>query len=202
MAIEPPPDVVHILHVMGLHWPDVNEDTFRDLSDTLETVGEEIQTQTSKSNQAIHSLKAAISSDAYDVLSWRWDGSAHPRLNDLANDLLDMHQACRVICDAIVDIKLEILARAGALLAEFTAAQIAAATAAGTGVGVPISALVEAGEQVFIWGVKDVINALIQKVEHHVFEDLIKSRLGGVRHTLDQHINALVTDGLVEVVGS
>jgi hypothetical protein len=200
VAIDPPSEIVDILKVMGFHWPNINEDVFHDLADTFGEVGGEISAQTDKSNQAIHTLRSDIRADAYDILTSRWDGGAHRRLNDVANTFNDLHYACLAIYDAVTSVKLEIIARASVMAAEFAASQVAAA--GGAVAGVLPGLAIEAAEQAVIYAAKEVLNAIFQRIEHHIFEELIQGKLGGLKADLDGYLESLVGDALSEVVNA
>lgn len=131
LAIELPDAVVQLLSVIGINFPEVNEDHVRELgshvSDFAQSVGQTHQDAT----DTITQMGQAYQGASYEALVQRWSEMSSQHMTELQDACSVVATAMDVAADFIVGQKVAAIAELVVLAATFVADQAAAAVTFG-----------------------------------------------------------------------
>lgn len=176
MALELPEPVVDFLQVIGINWPQVNEDTVRDFAGHVRQFASDIGDTHDQASSTLQALGDAYQGNSYELLVSKWAALTQGHMTALLD-------ACKVLADAleaaavaIVGLKAEAIAELVVLAATFVADQAAAVVTFGLSeVALPL--IEEAAEKL----VDTLTQMLIQEIVGKVVEAALKPLLALVQ---------------------
>lgn len=164
MAIELPEAVVRLLSVIGINFPEVNEDHVRELGSHVrvfaESVSQTHQDATNTITQMGHSYQGA----SYDALVQRWGEMSSQHMTALQDACRAATTAMDVAADFIVAQKVAAIAELAVMAAAFVADQAAAAVTFG---------LSEAALPLIEIGARKLCEALEQQLTQYVVGEVV-----------------------------
>ena len=182
MALELPQPVVDFLQVIGINWPQVNEDTVRDFAGHVRQFASDIEDTHNQASSTLQDLGQAYQGQSYELLVSKWASLTQGHMTALLD-------ACKVLADAldaaavaIVGLKTEAIAELAVLAATFLADQAAAVATLGLSeAALPL--IEEMGEKL----VDVLTQQLIQEIVGKVIEvalnpllDLVEKAASGI----------------------
>lgn len=182
MAIELPQPVVDFLRVIGVNWPQVNEDTVREFADHVRQFASDIDGTHSQASGTVQQLGQSYQGKSYELLVSKWAALSKTHMTALLDACKVLAEALDVAADVIVGLKVEAIAELVVLAATFVADQAAAVATFGLAEAA-LPAIEEAGTQL----VKALEQTLIQEIENKVIEaalnpllDLVQKAASGI----------------------
>ena len=187
MSIELPDELVWVMNMLGLSWPQIDEDTLRDYASELRSFGSSMTDTHGQADAAINALSSGSSGSAYEALIERWAQASSNHIHVL----LDMCNTCagalEVAADGVIAAKLGIIAALGVMAAEFAADQVAAAFTFG------VAEVAEAG---IVEVTRLAVKALLDQVEQEAIGTVLQAVLGPLEDQLAAAIEGLAYKGL------
>ncbi|MQY16343.1 hypothetical protein SRB5_65410 [Streptomyces sp. RB5] len=110
------------LDLIGISWPNVDEDAYRDMANSLREFADDVDTDAHEANQTVQRLVSSGDGLAFQALDKHWGKVRGKHLADLANAARIMAGALDACAEVIVAMKLAAIAQLAALAAEAAAA--------------------------------------------------------------------------------
>jgi hypothetical protein len=187
VSIELPDELVWVFNMLGLPWPQIDEDTLREYASELRSFASSMSDTHGQAGATINALSADSSGPSYEALIERWAqaSSSHVQV------LLDMCSTCagalEVAADGVVAAKTGIIAALGVMAAEFAADQAAAIVTFG---------LAEVAEAGIVEVTRLVVQALLDQVEQEAIGTVLQAVLGPLEDQLAAAIEGLAYRGV------
>ena len=126
MSIELPAPVVDFLQVLGINFPEVNEDHVRELGAHVRTFAEGVGQTHDQATQTITQMGDSYQGASYDALVQGWASMSAQHMTELQDACQVVAVAMDAAADFIVAMKLEAIAELVVMAAAFVADQAAA----------------------------------------------------------------------------
>ena len=187
MAIELPGPVVDFLQVIGVNWPNINEDSVRAVAGHVRDFAANIDSTHQAATQTVQAMNASYSGASYEQLVQTWAKMSSSHMSDLVDGCKVVATALDAAADAIVVAKGVAIAELVALAASFIADQAAAVLTFG---------IAEAAEALVIEAAKTCVNALEQQLEQMVIGEVLQAAMTPLEGIVEKAVSGLVYQGL------
>lgn len=182
MSIELPNELVWVMGMLGLSWPQIDEDTLRSYASELRSFASSVSDTHGQADARINALSADSSGPSYEALIERWAQAS----SDHVHVLLDMCETCavalEVAADGVIAAKVGIIAALGVMAAEFVADQAAAIFTFG---------LAEVAEAGIVEVTRLAVKALLDQIEQEAIGAVLQAVLGPLEDKLAAAIEGL-----------
>ena len=192
MSVGLPGEVVWFLNLIGVNWPNVDEDQVRVFARHVRAFAENIDSTHQAATSTIRQMSAAYSGSSYEQLVATWARMSSSHMTQLVDACHTVATAVDVAADAIVAAKVAAIAELVALVASFVADQAAAVVTFGAA---------EAAEALIIEAGKKLINALIQQLEQQIIGEVIQAAVTPLEQVVERALGGLVFKGLEGALG-
>jgi hypothetical protein len=192
MAIELPGEFVWVMNLLGLNWPQVNEDKVREFAGHVRDFGTSIDTTHQAASDTIRRMGEHYQANSYELLVAKWGRMSNSHMTDLVEACRVTALALEVAADGIVAAKLAVITELGIMAAEFVADQAAAVVTFGAA---------EAAEVVLVEATKKVVNAILQQVEQQIIAEVIEKAVAPLEKVVENALGGLVFKGLDAALG-
>ncbi|MFB7662639.1 hypothetical protein ACFC1R_01650 [Kitasatospora sp. NPDC056138] len=193
MSIELPSELVWIMDLMGLNWPDIDEDELREWAQHVREFAEGMAESHGDTDILLKNLGGAYEGASYEALMSRWGQASSGHLTVLIDCCGVLATGLEVAAGAVVVAKGAVVAQLVAMAAEMAAA--AAAAVATMGAAAAAEALIiEAG--------KRIVNAIIQEIESVVIGELVSTAIEPFQAAIEQAVSGLVFHGVEAALGT
>lgn len=193
MSIELPSQVVWLLNVIGVNWPDVDEDQVRQFAQHVRDFGQNVDNTHQGASQTIKQMGDAYSGASYEQLVETWGRMSNDHMTELVGACHGVATALDVAADVIVGAKVAAIGELVALAASFVADQAAAVATLGAA---------EAAEALVVTAAKKVVNALEQQLVQHILGEVIDKAVAPLEQTVEKAMNGLVFKGATAALGA
>ncbi|GEM31315.1 hypothetical protein NN3_23220 [Nocardia neocaledoniensis NBRC 108232] len=119
MAIEIPSEVAFFLNMIGVPYPDINEDHVRALGDHVRTFATDVENTHAAASGAIKDMNSVYSGVSYDALAYSWAAMSASNMADLQTACTVVGNALDVAATVITAVKVAVLAELAALATTF-----------------------------------------------------------------------------------
>ncbi|MBM4793499.1 hypothetical protein HXP44_15895 [Streptomyces sioyaensis] len=187
MAIELPDELVWVLDLLGLNWPQVNEDKVREFAGHVRHFATNLDSTHEKASVTIRQMAEHYQADSYEQLAQRWTKMSSGHMSELVEVCGTVATVLDVAADAIVAAKLAVITELGIMAAEFVAAQAAAVATLGAA---------EAAEALLIEATKRIVNRLLQELEDRIIGQLVEQAIGPLEQVVERAVSGLVFKGV------
>ncbi len=192
MSVELPGEVVWFLNLIGVQWPNVDEDQVRAFAGHVRDFGNNIDGTHQAATSTIQQMGSAYTGNSYEQLVETWARMSNDHMRELVEACHVVATALDVAADAIVAAKVAAIAELVALVASFVADQAAAVVTFGAA---------EAAEALIIEAGKKLINALIQQLEQQIIGEVIQAAVAPLEQVVERALGGLVFKGLEGALG-
>lgn len=192
MAIELPDELVWVMNLIGVNWPQVNEDKVREFAGHVRTFAGNIDSSHQAATATVRQLAEHYDADSYRQLAARWTAMSSDHLTEMIQICGAVAVALEVAADAVVAAKTAVLVELGVLAAEFVADQAAAVLTFGAA---------EAAEVVLIEATKRVVNGILQELEGQLVADLTAKAVAPLETVVERALRGLVFEGVDAALG-
>src|SRR5579859_3686024 len=131
MSIDLPPELVFAIGLVGLPWPEVEEDQLRSYADHLRSFAASLSDTHGSAHARIGALAASNSGPSYEALVERWAHVSSAHLSELIEGCHVLATALDAAGEAVEIAKKAIIAALIVLAAAFVADQAAAIATVG-----------------------------------------------------------------------
>ena len=192
MAIELPQPVVDFLQVIGINWPQVNEDKVREFATHVQEFASNIEDTHGQVNSTLQDLGQSYQGKSYELLISKWAALSQ-------NHMTGLLDACKVVAvaldgaaDAIVGLKLEAIGELVAMAAAFVADQAAAVVTFG---------LSEAALPLIEEGAEKLMEFAEQQIEQYIIGQILNAALKPLIAKMEGTVEGLLIKAESSVLG-
>ncbi|MEU7632230.1 hypothetical protein AB0C34_19920 [Nocardia sp. NPDC049220] len=186
MAIELPSEVAFFLNMIGVPYPDINEDDVRTLAQHVRTFASQVENTHNSATGVINDMGSVYSGYSYEQLVASWARMSSTHMNQLADACKIVEQALYAAATVITVVKVAVLAELAALAASYAAIMVTPPLApSGPIVAAAARRLCEQMQQALIgYIVAEVLGRAIEPLENAI-DDMIKGIVyDATRHAL------------------
>ena len=182
MAIELPTPVIDFLQVIGINFPQVNEDTVREFAGHVRDFASGIDDAHQAATSTVNAMSSAYSGSSYEQLVETWANMSSSHMQDLVEGCKVVATALDAAADVIVAMKVEAIAELVVLAATFVADQAAAVVTFGLSeAALPL--IEEAGTK--------ICEFLEQQLEQHIIGAVITAAVEPLEAIVEKAISGL-----------
>ena len=196
MAIELPSEVVSFLQLIGVNWPQVNEDKIGDLASHVREFADSLHGTHQDATAAVNKMSDAYQGASYEALLAKWSSLSNSHMNDMITACHAVADALDVAVGVIVAMKLDAIAELVALAVSFVADQAAAVVTLG---------IAEAAEALIVLAAEKAVDYLEMQAENYIIAQVIDATLTPLAGVVAQAVGGLVyqaTESALGVQGS
>lgn len=198
MGVVLPQELVWVLDVIGVSWPNIDEDDLKDAADELKQIAAELEDGHGTVKAEIEQMLGVNSSESLKLFEALWKKLSDGHLKDLAEGLKIFADVLEVVYGVIIGLKTEAIVQLGILAAQLIADQAAAVETLGLSEGEAAGAIAvcktlvtrllkEAVEQILMQlkqAVEGPIFSALESAGKELGEQLLGDALG-IGHGLD-----------------
>lgn len=192
MALDPPSEVVKFLNVIGIDWPDVNEDAVREFASHVREFSSNISSAHDDATSTIKQTGDVYSGAAYEAMVAKWASTSTAHISELTEACGVVATALDVAADAIVAMKGVAIGELIALAVSFVADQAAAVLTFG---------IAEAAEALVIAAGKKAIDVLEQQLEQQIVGEVMEAAINPLLATVERAVEGLVYNAASTALG-
>jgi uncharacterized protein YukE len=193
VAIELPQPVVDFLQVIGVNWPNVNEDAVREFAAHTREFAANIGSAHAAASATVQQMGEAYSGASYQQLVSTWARMSSDHMTELVDVCTVLADALDVAADAIVAAKGAAIGELIGLAASFVADQAAAVLTFG---------IAEAAEAAVIEAAKLCVNYLEQEILQHIESEVLGKALEPLEAAVARAVQGLVYSGVAAAAGA
>lgn len=193
MSIELPDELVWVMNLIGLNWPDVDEDEMREWASHVREFAAGLRDAHDGTHGVVQELAAAYQGASYDALVARWGQASQQHMTVLLDCCEVLAVGLEVAAAGIVVAKGAVIAELVAMVAEFAAEQAAAVATLG---------LAEAANVVIVEAGKRVVNAILDQIEQEIIGQLVSMAVEPFQAAIEEAVSGLVFRGVEAALGS
>lgn len=175
MSMMLPDGLAWVLDLVGIDWPNIDEDQLRQAATEFRRISEELQGHTEEAHRSVTTMLGANSADGLELFGKLWDKLANGHLPQFGKAMGLLASALDGAADLVVGLKAGAIAQLAALAAEIIADQAAAPFTFGASEAA-IPAEIAATRAIMKSIVKSAVDAveqqLLSAVEGPVFDAL------------------------------
>ena len=193
MSIELPGPVVDFLGVIGVNWPQVNEDAVREFAGHVREFASNIEGTHSAASSTISQMNASYTGSSYERLVEAWGHMSSSHMQDLTEACAVVATALDLAADAIVAMKGEAIAQLVVMAATFVADQAAAVVTFG---------IAEAAEVAIVAAAKDVVKYLENQLVQHIMGEVIGKAVEPLESVVEKAVSGLTYKAAGAILGA
>lgn len=165
MGITLPGEVAWVLDLLGVDWPEIDEDELRSIADDLRSLAEEMRGQTGDAQADIAEMLGVNSLESLKLFEALWKKLAEGHLDQLAQGFDLLGTGLDVAAMVVVGLKLAAIVQLVVLAAQIIAAQAAAPVTFGAS-----QAVAAAQTAITRTVVKQLIEQAVQSVQQQLLD--------------------------------
>ena len=192
MAIELPGPVVTFLQVIGVKWPQVNEDAVREFAGHVRDFAAEIDGTHQQATATVKAMGDAYQANSYELLVSKWAHLSQGHMSELNEACSLLATALDAAADYIVAMKLECIAELAVLAVSFVADQAAAVATLG---------LAEAAEAAIVEAADLAVEYLKQLLIQYITAQVIEAALTPLLGTVEKAVAGMSYQALEDTLG-
>lgn len=165
MSIQLPSELTWCLNMVGIPWPDIDEDQLHNWAAQVRKYADNTADTHNAAYTKVKELAATSHGDSYDALHAGWEKASSTHLKDMVAGCHLFADALDAAADVVVVVKTAIIAALAAMAAQIAAAQAAAAITGGASLAA-IHTIVQSTQTI----VQQQLNQLAQQVIGELLE--------------------------------
>ncbi len=182
VSIELPGPVVDFLSVIGINWPNVDEDKVREFAGHVRDFASNLDSAHQSATSTIHQMQESYQGSSYEQLVAAWSQMSSSHMQDLQDGAKVVTEALDIAADAIVGLKTAAIAELIVMAATFVADQAAAVLTFG---------IAEAAEAAIIAAGRKVVDFLEQEIIGQIMGQVIGAAVVPLEGLVEKAVNGL-----------
>jgi len=182
VSIELPGPVVDFLSVIGINWPNVDEDKVREFAGHVRDFATNLDSAHQAATSTIHTMQESYQGSSYEQLVAAWSQMSSSHMQDLQDGSKIVAEALDIAADAIVGLKTAAIAELVVMAATFVADQAAAVLTFG---------IAEAAEAAIIAAGRKVVDFLEQEIIGQIMGQVIGAAVVPLEGLVEKAVNGL-----------
>jgi uncharacterized protein YukE len=184
--------VVDFLNIIGVDFPQVNEDSVRDFASHVREFASNIEDTHQAATSTVQNMSGSYSGASYEALVAKWADMSSSHMNELVDACNVVATGLDAAADFIVGKKIEAIAQFAIMAAAFVADQVAAALTFG---------IAEAAEAAVVAGARELAKVLEQELEQYIIGELIEKAIPPLEAVVEKAVSGLVFNATSEILG-
>jgi uncharacterized protein YqgC (DUF456 family) len=174
-----------ILDFIGINWPNVDEDDYREMADAMREFADKFEGHGGEAHAAVNRILASSEGYAVDALQEHWGKVKGSHLDKVPEVSRLFATACDVVADIIYGMKIKAEVELGAMAASIGIAIGAAVVTGG------LSALIGAAETA---AMRELIRRIIKEAEEEIVSRLLAEVTEPVTGKLEKMTEDMILD--------
>ncbi|MBR7832952.1 hypothetical protein KDL01_06745 [Actinospica durhamensis] len=187
MSIQLPSQLTSCLNLVGIPWPDIDEDQLHNWATQVRTYADNTSDTHDAAHAKVKSLASTTSGDAYDALSAGWESATNTHMKDMVSGCHLFADALDAAADVVVVVKGAIIAALTALAVQIAAAQAAAPLTGGTS---------EASIPVFVQTAQTTVQGQLANLAQQVIGGLLQAVATPLENTIASAVEGMIFPGI------
>lgn len=192
MAIELPGPVVSFLNVIGVSWPNVNEDKVRDFASHIREFASAVDTTHQQATDTVKQLGAHYKGPSYEALLTAWGEKSSTHMAELVSLCHGVATALDVAAGVIETMKGECIVELGALAVAFAAEQAAAVETLGAS---------EAAAALTVKAAEKAVQVLEDQITQYIVGEVIEEALDPLVEAVGRAAGGLMFKATEDALG-
>jgi uncharacterized protein YukE len=192
VAIELPGPVVSFLSVIGVSWPNVNEDKVREFASHIREFASAVDTTHQQATTTVQQLGAHYQGASYEALLEAWGKKSSGHMTELVNLCHGVADALDVAAGVIVGMKADCIAELGGLAIAFAAEQAAAIETLGAS---------EAAAALTVKAAEKAVQVLEDQLTQYIIGKVIEAALDPLVEAVGRAAGGLMFKATEEALG-
>ncbi|MFJ8040345.1 hypothetical protein ACIRBX_07535 [Kitasatospora sp. NPDC096147] len=193
MGVVLPDELAWVLDLIGVNWPNVDEDDYREMADSLREFASEIDSGVADAHGAVQEMLGANAGLAVQAFEAHWGKVSGTHLHQLAEGGRVVAFCLDGVAVVIEGAKIAAIVQLGIMAAEVIAAQAAAPFTFG---------LSEVGALGATQVTRVIVKRLLKEAEQMIIDQLMEMATGAVIEALGSMAGSLVINLLEDAAGS
>lgn len=192
VSVELPSEVAWFLNMIGVPWPNVDEDQVRAFAGHVRQFAGSVENTHQAATSTIQQMGSAYSGNSYEQLVSTWARMSNDHMTELVDACNVVAEALDLAADGIVGAKVAAIGELVGLAASFIADQAAAVATFG---------LAEAGLALIEEAGKKLMDMLIQQLEMMIVAQVLEAAVAPLEQVVERALGGLVFKGLESALG-
>lgn len=187
MSIQLPSELTWCLNMLGIPWPDIDEDELHNWATQVRKYANDTSETHDAAHAKVKSLAATTHGDSYDALREGWQKASNTHMKDLVQGCHLFSDALDAAADVVVVVKLAIIAALTAMAAQIAAAQASAAITGGAS---------EASIPAVVQGTQATVQEQLNMLAQQVISGLLKAVATPLEDTIAKAVEGMIFPGI------
>lgn len=192
MSVELPGPVVDFLAIIGVNWPEVNEDSVREFAGHVREFASNVDSTHAAASSTITLMQASYTGSSYERLVETWAHMSSSHMRDMIEGAGVVATALDIAADVIVGMKMEAIAQLVVMAVTFVADQAAAVLTLG---------LAEAAEVAVVAAAKEVVKFLENQLVQHITGEVLGKAVEPLEAVVEKAVSGLTFEAAGAVLG-
>ena len=191
MSIDLPPELVWVINMIGLPWPDIEEDQLHTYASQLRDYATSLSDSHNGALGQIQALSSSYSSPSYEILAERWQHFSSTHVPELIDACHAFATTLDVAGDAVHGAKIGILTALAAMATEVLADQAAAVVTLGAS-----EALIPA----IVGTTRLAVKYALDQLEQQLVAEGLQAAIGPLEDKLANAVQNMVLRGVEDAL--
>jgi hypothetical protein len=187
LSIELPSQLTWCLNMVGIPWPDIDEDELHNWATQVRTYADNTADTHDAAHAKVKSLAATTQGDSYDALAAGWQNASNTHMKDMVGGCHLFADALDAAADVVVVVKGAIIAALAAMAAQIAAAQAAAPLTGGAS---------EAGIPAVVQGTQTTVQGQVSQLAQQVISGLLEAVATPLENTIASAVEGMLFPGI------
>jgi len=187
LSIQLPSELTWCLNMLGIPWPDIDEDELHNWATQVRTYANNTADTHDAAHAKVKSLAATTHGDSYDALRAGWDKASSTHMKDMTAGCHLFADALDAAAGVVVVVKLAIIAALTAMAAQIAAAQASAAITGGAS---------EATIPAVVQGTQATVQGQLNNLAQQVISGLLEAVATPLEDTIAQAVEGMLFPGI------
>lgn len=183
MSIQLPSELTWCLNMLGIPWPDIDEDQLHNWATQVRTYAKNTSDTHDAAHAKVKSLASTSHGDSYDALRAGWQSASGTHMKELVDGCNLFAGALDAAADVVVVVKLAIIAALTAMAAQIAAAQASAAITGGAS---------EATIPAVVQGTQATVQSQLDNLAQQVLGGLLQAVANPLEDTIARAVEGMV----------
>ncbi|MGW4647866.1 WXG100-like domain-containing protein [Kitasatospora sp. NPDC004289] len=193
MGVVLPDELAWVLDLIGINWPNVDEDDYREMADALREMADDVDAGIADAHGAVQQMLGSNAGLAVQAFEAHWGQVSGTHLSQLAQGGRVVAFCLDGVAVVITGAKIAAIAQLAIMAAEMIAAQAAAPFTFG---------LSELGALGATQATRVIVRRLLKEAEQQIIDQLMEAATGAVVEALGNMAEKLVINLLEDAAGS
>jgi hypothetical protein len=187
VSIQLPSQLTWCLNMLGIPWPDIDEDELHNWATQVRTYANNTSDTHDAAHAKVKSLASTTHGDSYDALRAGWQNASNTHMKDLVQGCQLFADALDAAADVVVVVKGAIIAALAAMAAQIAAAQASAAITGGAS---------EATIPATVQATQTTVQAQLNQLAQQVIGGLLQAVATPLEDTIAKAVEGMLFPGI------